>query len=48
MQAANLPMVLRPEVLQYAVEVEKLGPTKALKGMTPTKKLTDMKPDISS
>ncbi|KAG4040628.1 hypothetical protein PC123_g23836 [Phytophthora cactorum] len=48
MQAANLPMVLRPEVLQYAVEVEKLSPTKALKGMTPTKKLTDMKPDISS
>ncbi|KAG3084086.1 hypothetical protein PI124_g15217 [Phytophthora idaei] len=46
MHAANLPEVLWPEVLQYVVDVDNLSPTKALKGMTPTEKLTGKKPDI--
>ncbi|OWZ10426.1 DNA binding protein [Phytophthora megakarya] len=47
MHAANLPMVLWTEDLRYVVEVDNLSPTKALKGETPTGKLTGAKPNVA-
>ncbi|KAF4132727.1 Integrase core domain [Phytophthora infestans] len=47
MHAANLPIILWPEVLRYVVEVDNLSPTKALQGLTPTEKLSGLKPDVA-
>ncbi|KAE9336067.1 hypothetical protein PF008_g13196 [Phytophthora fragariae] len=47
MHAADLPLKLWPEVLQYVVDIDNMTTTRALNGKTPSEKLFGKKPDTS-
>ena len=48
MRAADIPTQMRPEVLQYIVDIDNMSATRTLKGNTPSEKLDGKKPDVST